>query len=98
MPEHLLYGTQVGPAFEEMRGEGMPEQVRMDSFRLEPGLGRQLAEDQECAGAPTWRPAHRRPRAPVAPLPSATQPRPCRAGRHAAPPPPPPPPPPFRGF
>src|SRR6266550_2279070 len=34
-----------------MRGEGMTEQVRMNSFRLEPGLGCQLAEDQESAGA-----------------------------------------------
>src|SRR5882724_9549571 len=37
-----------------MRGEGVAEQVRVNSFGLEPGLGRQLAEDQEgaCAGEP----------------------------------------------
>src|SRR5713101_5084330 len=34
-----------------MRREGVTEQVRMNSFRLEPGLGCQLAEDQEGAGA-----------------------------------------------
>src|SRR5213596_1030963 len=37
-----------------MRSEGMTEQVRMDPFRLEPGLGCELAEDQEgaCAREP----------------------------------------------
>src|SRR6266566_1943546 len=34
-----------------MRCEGVTEQVRMDSFRFEPGLGRQVAQDQEGAGA-----------------------------------------------
>src|SRR5207244_6750579 len=34
-----------------MRCEGVTEQVRMDSFRFEPGLGRQVAQDQESAGA-----------------------------------------------
>src|ERR1700716_75713 len=34
-----------------MGGEGMAEQVRMDSFRLEPSRCRELAEDQERAGA-----------------------------------------------
>src|SRR6267142_6424153 len=37
-----------------MRGEGVAEQVRMNSFRLQPGRGRELAEDQEgaCAREP----------------------------------------------
>src|SRR2546430_4166231 len=34
-----------------VRWEGVTEQVRMDSFRFEAGLGRQVPQDQEGAGA-----------------------------------------------
>ncbi len=51
MSEHLLNGTKVGAAFEEMGGERMAEQVGVDALRVEPGLLGELAQDQERAGA-----------------------------------------------
>src|SRR3954454_3662433 len=47
--QHLLDRAQVGPALEEVRGERVPKQVRMDTFRLQPRLLGQAAEDQERA-------------------------------------------------
>src|SRR6266540_2732073 len=50
--EHLLDAAQVGSPLEEVRRERVAEQMRVDAFRLEPGLRRQPAQDQEraCAG------------------------------------------------
>src|SRR5689334_6644674 len=48
MAEHLLHGAQVCAAFEQVRGERVAEQVRMHTFRLEPGLGGEPSQDQEC--------------------------------------------------
>jgi hypothetical protein len=47
MSEHFLNGTKVGPSFEEVRREGMPQQMWMDALRVEAGLLRELAQDQE---------------------------------------------------
>src|SRR5215471_2998220 len=49
MSEHFLNRSQVGAAFEEVRREGVAQEVRMDAFRLEPCLVRQAAEDEEYA-------------------------------------------------
>lgn len=51
MAEHFLNTSEVGPALEEVRREGMPEQVRVDALRLEPGALGESAEDQEGASA-----------------------------------------------
>src|SRR5919106_6873991 len=51
VPEHLLDAPQVGAALEQVRGEGVPKQVRVDLRGVEPGLGGKAAEDEECAGA-----------------------------------------------
>jgi hypothetical protein len=32
VPEHLLYGPQVGTAFKQVRGKGVPERVGVDLF------------------------------------------------------------------
>ena len=47
MPEHLLHRTEVCAAFEQVCGEGMPEEVRMHPLGLQPGLRGQAAKDQE---------------------------------------------------
>src|SRR5437660_9296837 len=51
MAEHLLNGAKVGAALEQVRREGVAEEVRMDALRLEPGFGGEPAEDQERARA-----------------------------------------------
>jgi hypothetical protein len=51
VPEHLLHGAKIGASFEEMRREGVAEQVGVDTLRLEPGLARETAQDEEGAGA-----------------------------------------------
>ena len=51
MAQHFLNGAKVGAAFEQVRGERVPEQVRMDALRLEARLGGELAQDEECACA-----------------------------------------------
>ena len=51
MSEHLLDRAEVGAALEQVRGEGVPEEVRMHPLRLEAGLCRQLSQDEEGAGA-----------------------------------------------
>src|SRR4051812_3582234 len=47
MPEHLLDATQVGASLEQVRREGVAEQVGVDAPGFEAGLLRELAEDQE---------------------------------------------------
>src|SRR5256885_11104105 len=49
--QHLLDRAEIGAPLEEVRGEGVPQEVRVDAFRLEPGFRRQAAQDQERAGA-----------------------------------------------
>jgi hypothetical protein len=49
MPEHLLDAPQVGTALEQVRGERVPEEMRVDPLGLEPGLRSQPAQDQERA-------------------------------------------------
>jgi hypothetical protein len=51
VPEHLLNRPQVCAALEEMRREGVAQEVRVNAFRLEPGAARKPAQDQECARA-----------------------------------------------
>ena len=51
MTEHLLDGAEIGAAFEQMRGEGVAQEVRMHPARLEAGAVCKLAEDQEGTGA-----------------------------------------------
>jgi hypothetical protein len=51
MSKHFLNRAQVGAALEQVRRERMPEEMRVHSLRLEPGLLRELAEDQERARA-----------------------------------------------
>lgn len=51
VPEHLLHGSEVGSAFEEVRRERMAEKVGMHAPRLEPRAVGELAQDQERAGA-----------------------------------------------
>jgi hypothetical protein len=51
MAEHLLDGAEVGAAFEQVRGEGMTQEMRMHPARLEAGAVCELAENQEGAGA-----------------------------------------------
>ena len=38
MPEQLLYGAQIGPALQQMRGKGVAQHMRRDVFRLQPGF------------------------------------------------------------
>src|SRR6266540_2736383 len=54
MAEHLLDAAQVGSAFEQVRGEGVPEQVRMHAPGLEPGFRGEPAQDEERARAREW--------------------------------------------
>jgi hypothetical protein len=56
--EHLLHATEVGAALEEVRRERVPEQMRMDTLRIEARGSRQPPQDQERAG-PGERPALR---------------------------------------
>src|SRR5919198_2784635 len=56
--EHLLDAAEIGAALEQVRGERVPEQMRVDALGLEPGRGREPAQDQEGA-CPRQRPALR---------------------------------------
>src|SRR5438128_998879 len=49
--QECLDRAQVGAALQEVRREGMPEQVRVDALWLEPGARGQPAQDQERARA-----------------------------------------------
>ena len=51
MPEHLLDAAEVGPTLEQVRREGMAQQVGVDALRLEPGPLGEAPEDQERASA-----------------------------------------------
>src|SRR4051794_13455425 len=51
MPEHLLHRAQIGSAFEQMRREGVAQEMGVDALRLEAGLLSELAQDEEGAGA-----------------------------------------------
>src|SRR5207302_4270531 len=51
VPEHLLYGAEVGAALEQVRGEGMTQEMRVHALRLEAGGRRELPHDQERAGS-----------------------------------------------
>src|SRR3954447_4152406 len=56
--EHLLHGAEIRAALQQVCRERVPEQVRVDSLRVEAGLLGELAQDQEGAG-PRQRPAAR---------------------------------------
>src|SRR4051794_39626804 len=51
MPEHLLDRAQVGASLEQVRCEGVPQEVRVDALGLEPGLVGEAAQDQKDACA-----------------------------------------------
>ena len=51
MPEHLLDASQVGTAFEEVRRERVPQEMRVHAPGLEPGAVGEPAEDEECPRA-----------------------------------------------
>ena len=45
--EHLLHAAEIGTSFEEVRGEGVAQEVRVHAGGVEPRLGGQAAEDEE---------------------------------------------------
>jgi hypothetical protein len=45
--EHLLHAAEIGTALEQMRGEGVAEEMRMHPLRFEAGLLREPAENEE---------------------------------------------------
>jgi len=45
--EHLLDGAQVGASLQQVRGERVAQEVRMDAPRLEARALGELAQDQE---------------------------------------------------
>ena len=47
MSEHLLNTSEVGAPFEQVSGERVPQQMRMDPLRFEAGLRRQPPQNQE---------------------------------------------------
>src|SRR5256885_15678697 len=47
MSEQFLNTSKVGASFEQVSGERVSQRVWMDARRLEPGLLRQAADDQE---------------------------------------------------
>src|SRR5579864_3006501 len=49
MSEHFLNRSEVGASLQEVSCEGVAEEVGVDALRLEPGRGRQPAEDEERA-------------------------------------------------
>ena len=51
VPEHLLHGTQVGAALEEVRRERVSEEMGVDATGLEAGALGQLAQDEKGPGA-----------------------------------------------
>src|SRR3954452_8285523 len=50
VPQHLLDRAEVGAALEQVRGEGMPQEMRVDALRIEARLLGEPPEDQERAG------------------------------------------------
>ncbi len=51
MAEHLLDAPQVGAAFQQVRGERVPQQMRVDARGFEARLGGEAPEDEERSGA-----------------------------------------------
>ena len=49
VPEHLLHGSEVGAALEQVRRERVAEQVRMDTPGLEAGTRRETSQNEERA-------------------------------------------------
>ena len=49
MAEHRLHAAQIGAVIEEMAGEGMPQHMRRQPRRIEPGLQRQRLEELAAA-------------------------------------------------
>src|SRR3954447_3624610 len=49
--EHLLHRAEIRAALEQVRREGVAEQVRVDPLRLQSGDRGEAAQDQEAAGA-----------------------------------------------
>ena len=60
--EHFLNGSEVGASLEQVSGEGMPEDVRVDAGGVEPRHFGQTAEDQEGTGAGERPTAGQRPK------------------------------------
>ena len=58
MPEHFLNRTEVRAAFQQVRREGMAQEMGVHAPGIEAGLGGELPQDQEGAGA-RQRPAAR---------------------------------------
>src|SRR6266511_5147477 len=54
MTEHFLNTPKVGSSFEQVRGERVAEQMRVDALRLRPRLRGEPAQDQDGAGAREW--------------------------------------------
>jgi hypothetical protein len=54
MAEHLLDRAEIGATLQQVRREGMAEEVGMHTARLESGAVGELSEDQERAGASQW--------------------------------------------
>src|SRR5579864_6232199 len=51
MAEHFLNRPEVGAALEQMGGEGVAEEVGVDTLGLQPGGPGEAAKDEEGAGA-----------------------------------------------
>jgi hypothetical protein len=51
MSEQFLNGSEVGTSLEQVRREGVPQQVGVDTLRLEACFRGEPAQDQENAGA-----------------------------------------------
>ena len=49
MSEHFLDRAQVGAALEQVSGEGVAKEVRVDALRLEPGRPGEAAKDEKGA-------------------------------------------------
>ena len=49
--EHFLNRSEVGAAFQQMRGERVAQEVGMHAPRFEPGHVCEAAQDEECARA-----------------------------------------------
>ena len=54
MTEHFLNGSEVRAPLEQVSGERVPEDVRVDAGGVEPGDLGQAAQDQKGPGAGEW--------------------------------------------
>ena len=50
MSEHFLNRPEVRASLEQVRGEGVAEEMRVDALRIEPRLVGEFPQDQEGAG------------------------------------------------